>query len=131
MGEYMYSSTTLNLSTRWRFVVSFTSLPLYPRRKIPRYPLNRRLVGPKAGLDAVEMRQISCPYREANVGGPTPRLVTIPTERSRIILYVILLQSEIAIIVIYNYPVSISLEQLQMFFVNIRYMVFIVTTSVV
>jgi hypothetical protein len=37
-GEWMYSSTILDLGTRWRWVASFTLLPLYPR-----YPLDRRL----------------------------------------------------------------------------------------
>jgi hypothetical protein len=35
----------LHLGTSWRWVVSFTSLPLYPRGKSPRYPLDRRLEG--------------------------------------------------------------------------------------
>jgi hypothetical protein len=35
----------LNLGTRWRWVVSFTPPPLYPRGKKPWSPLNRRLSG--------------------------------------------------------------------------------------
>jgi hypothetical protein len=38
-------------------VVNFTLLPLYPRRKNPRYPLIRRLAGPRAGVDDVEKRK--------------------------------------------------------------------------
>jgi hypothetical protein len=38
----------LHLSTRWRWVVSFTPLPLYPQGKILRYPLDRRLGGPQS-----------------------------------------------------------------------------------
>jgi hypothetical protein len=38
----------LDLSTRWRWVVSFTSQPLYPQGKSPWYPLDRRLGGPKS-----------------------------------------------------------------------------------
>jgi len=37
-----------NLGTRWRWVVSFTPRPLYPRGKIPCYPFNRRLGGPQS-----------------------------------------------------------------------------------
>jgi hypothetical protein len=48
VGEWRYSSTFLNLSTRWRWVVSFTPLPLYPRGKSPRYPLDRRLGEPQS-----------------------------------------------------------------------------------
>jgi hypothetical protein len=38
--EWRYSSISLNLGTRWRWVVSFTPLPLYPQGKRPRYPLD-------------------------------------------------------------------------------------------
>jgi hypothetical protein len=38
----------LDLSTRWRWVVSFTPLPLYPQGKSPWYPLDRRLSGPES-----------------------------------------------------------------------------------
>jgi hypothetical protein len=48
MGEWRYSSTFLDLGTRWRWVVSFTPLPLYPRGKSSRYPLDRRLGGPES-----------------------------------------------------------------------------------
>jgi hypothetical protein len=44
-GEWGYSSTILDLGTRWRWLVSFTLLPLYPRGKSPRHPLDRRLGG--------------------------------------------------------------------------------------
>jgi hypothetical protein len=36
-----------NLGTRWRWVVSFTPRLLYPQRKSPLYPLDRRLGGPQ------------------------------------------------------------------------------------
>jgi hypothetical protein len=45
MVEWRYSSTITVLGIRWRWIVSFTPLPLYPWRKSPRYPLYRRLVG--------------------------------------------------------------------------------------
>jgi hypothetical protein len=35
----------LDLHTSWRRVVSFMPQPLYPREKIPQYPLDRRLDG--------------------------------------------------------------------------------------
>jgi hypothetical protein len=37
----------LNLGTRWTWVVRSTPRPLYPQRKCPFYPLNRRLGGPQ------------------------------------------------------------------------------------
>jgi hypothetical protein len=41
-------------------------------------------VGPRAGLDAMEERKISCPYREWNPGRPARSPVDIPTELSRL-----------------------------------------------
>jgi hypothetical protein len=38
----------LNLSTRWRWMVSSTPRPLYPRRRSSRYPLYRRLGEPQS-----------------------------------------------------------------------------------
>jgi hypothetical protein len=38
----------LDLGTSWRWVISFTPRPLYPRRKSPWYPLDRRLDGPQS-----------------------------------------------------------------------------------
>jgi hypothetical protein len=37
-----------DLGTRWRWVVSFTPLPLYPQGNSPWYPLERRLGGPQS-----------------------------------------------------------------------------------
>jgi hypothetical protein len=37
-----------NLGARWRWVVSFTLRPLYPRAKRPLYMLDRRLSGPQS-----------------------------------------------------------------------------------
>jgi hypothetical protein len=48
MGEWRYSSIILDLGTRWRWVVSFTTLPRYPRGRGPRYPLDRRLGEPQS-----------------------------------------------------------------------------------
>jgi hypothetical protein len=48
MGEWRYSSTILDLSTRWWWVVSFMSMSLYHQGNIPRYPLDRRLSGPQS-----------------------------------------------------------------------------------
>jgi hypothetical protein len=48
MGELKYSFTILDLGTKWRWVVSFTSRLLYPQGKSPRYSLDRKLGGPKS-----------------------------------------------------------------------------------
>jgi hypothetical protein len=46
--ERRYSSTILDLCTRWRWVLSFMPLPLYPWGNHPHYPLDRSLGGPKS-----------------------------------------------------------------------------------
>jgi hypothetical protein len=47
----------LDLSTSWRWVVSFMPQPLYPPGKEPPYPLDNRLGGPLASLDDVHKRK--------------------------------------------------------------------------
>jgi hypothetical protein len=56
MGKWRYVSTILVLGTRWRSVVSFTPLSLYPHGKSPG---NHRIgdwLGSRDGLDAAEKR---------------------------------------------------------------------------
>jgi hypothetical protein len=48
MAEWMYNPHFLDLGTSWSWVVSFAPLVLYPRGKIPQYPLDRRLGGPQS-----------------------------------------------------------------------------------
>jgi hypothetical protein len=47
-GEDVQLHSFFDLGTRWRWVVSFTPLPLYPQGKSPWYPLDRRLGGPQS-----------------------------------------------------------------------------------
>jgi hypothetical protein len=56
MVEWMYRSTFLDPGISWRWVVTFTPQPLYPQGKSPHHPLDRRLGGPRACLDDMEMR---------------------------------------------------------------------------
>jgi hypothetical protein len=64
----------LDLGTSWRRVVSFTTRPLNPMEKSPRYPLDRRLGGPQSRsgqcgeekiftLSGLELRPLSRPAR--------------------------------------------------------------------
>jgi hypothetical protein len=61
--EWRYSFTILYLGNRWRSMVSFTPLTLYPRGRSPRYLFDRREGGPRVG---VGKRKISCSYRKSN-----------------------------------------------------------------
>jgi hypothetical protein len=45
MGEWRYSSTSLDPGTRRRLVDSFSPRPSYTEEKSPRHPLDRRLSG--------------------------------------------------------------------------------------
>jgi hypothetical protein len=60
-GNGGIASRILDLGTRWRLVVSFTSRPLYPQGKSPWCPLDRRLGGPggeKVFIIAVNIKLI-------------------------------------------------------------------------
>jgi hypothetical protein len=47
MGEWRYDSTIFNLSTRWRWIISFMALPIYSQRNHWWYPLHRNLGDPE------------------------------------------------------------------------------------
>jgi hypothetical protein len=61
MGEWMYRCF-LDLFTSWRWVVSFTPRPLYPRGKSLQYPLDRKLSGPQSPWRS----ENSWPHRDPN-----------------------------------------------------------------
>jgi hypothetical protein len=55
MGEWMYRSTfSWDLDTSWRWVVSFTPLPLYTPERVPGTHFIGGGVDPRAGLDDME-----------------------------------------------------------------------------
>jgi hypothetical protein len=68
MGEWRYSSTILDLGTRWRWVVSFMPQPLSVGEIAPQYPLDR---GPQnwSGRCAAE-KNLFPPSQESNPGLP-------------------------------------------------------------
>jgi hypothetical protein len=70
----------LTLGTRWRCVVSFTTWPLYPRRKSSRYPLNRRVGGPqsRSGRSGEEKKYLSLPGIESRSSSPAAVTYTQP-----------------------------------------------------
>lgn len=62
----------LNLSMRWRLVVSFTHQPLYLQRKNPGTHWIAGWVFPRACLDVLKKKKISCLYQELNPWSPSP-----------------------------------------------------------
>jgi hypothetical protein len=74
MGEWRYSSAIFYLCTRWRWVVSFTPRPLYPRGKSSWCLLYRRLGGPqgRSGHCGIYKNPLPLPETE-------PRMSCSPT----------------------------------------------------
>jgi hypothetical protein len=66
----VYLHPFFDLGTIWRRVVSFTPRALYPQGKSPLYPVDRRLGGFQAVLDAVVKRKIRSPRQESNPRTP-------------------------------------------------------------
>jgi hypothetical protein len=60
----------LDLGARWRVII-FTLLPLYPRGKSPRYPLDRRLSEPR---NRHEQRGEAKNLAPTGTQNPNPRL---------------------------------------------------------
>jgi hypothetical protein len=61
MGEWMYNPHVLYLGIIWRWVVSFTPRPVYPR-----YPMDRRLGWPQSPCGRNEEVKILRTYRDSN-----------------------------------------------------------------
>jgi len=80
IGEWRYIR---DLHTRWRWVVSFTHRPLYPREWVPGTHWVGRGVGPIAGVDAVIKRKIPSPCRASNPTTIQPVAKSYTTELSR------------------------------------------------
>jgi hypothetical protein len=87
-GKWRYSFTLLDISTRWRVVVSFMPLLLYPQENEPCYPLNMWLVGPQS--------QSGCCGEEKN-------LVVLGIEPGPWSLWLIAIVTELPWLVLYSY----------------------------
>ena len=65
-----------NLGIRWRWVISLTTRPLYPRGKTPSKNWTEKWVHLRAGMEVLDKRKISCTYQEMNydssIGQPVP-----------------------------------------------------------
>jgi hypothetical protein len=62
----------LDLATRWRWMVSFTPRPLYPRERAPGTHWIRGWVGLRAGLNAMVCRKIPSPCPDSNPQSSSP-----------------------------------------------------------
>jgi hypothetical protein len=60
----------LDFGTRWRWVVSFTPRPIYPRERTPGTHWIGVWVGPRAGLDSVVMKKFPAPNGTRNPDHP-------------------------------------------------------------
>jgi hypothetical protein len=102
MDKIVQIHSEVDLGTRWKWVVNFTPRPFYPPPPPPppprggggdrhRYPLDWRLGGPGAGLDAVQKRKKILPLlglwspavqpiarRYTDWAIPTPKLKNCP-----------------------------------------------------
>jgi hypothetical protein len=86
LGEWRYSSIIPGLGTRWRWTISFTPQPLYPRGKSRRYPLDRGLGGPQSRSECYGEKKNVAP-----TGNRTPAVqsVATPIELSQLSRYVV------------------------------------------
>jgi len=83
LGGRVIALRILYVGTRRRWGVSFTPRPLYPRRKSPRYRLNRRLGGPQCrsrrGGEEKKFPALAG-NRTPSSPSPSPQPATTPTE---------------------------------------------------
>jgi hypothetical protein len=84
MGERRYSSTVLELCTRWRWVISFTPCPLYPQGNIPRCPLDRMLDGPQSRFGCCRVDKSISPAENRTA---TSQPVAIPNGWSHVDIF--------------------------------------------
>jgi hypothetical protein len=85
--EWRYSSTILDLSTRWRWVVSFTTPAALPRgERAPGIHWIGGYVGPRACLDVIKKRKV-IPLPGIEPGRPARRYIswatTTPTTKMK------------------------------------------------
>jgi hypothetical protein len=102
----------LDLGNRWRWVVSFTSLPLYLQGKSPRYPMNRSLGRPQSRSGRRREEKILDPIgtRTSTPWSSSLQPVAMPTELSRLskIKFSICFQSKISTVNIIANDLRIS-----------------------
>jgi hypothetical protein len=72
MREFRCSAIILDIGTRCRWMVSFTSLLLFPHRRGPWYPLDRRPCGPRSLSGRYwEEKNLALPGMEPDPSNPS------------------------------------------------------------
>jgi hypothetical protein len=66
MGEWRYSSSILDLGSRWKSVFSFTLRLLYLRDKQYQYPQNERLAGQNSVFEKVHLAMLGIEPRPSS-----------------------------------------------------------------
>jgi hypothetical protein len=84
-GNRCIAPRIFSLGSRWRWLVSFTSWPLYSRSRNTRDSLDGRLGGPqtRSGCGGKEKKFQYCPCRVWNTGRPAHSMVPVLTELPR------------------------------------------------
>jgi hypothetical protein len=80
---YVMRIGILDLGTRW-CMVSYTARTPYCRGKSPRYPLDRRLIGPQSRYGRCGVEKNLLPLTEIKHRTSSPWTVSIRTELSRL-----------------------------------------------
>jgi hypothetical protein len=57
VGEWRYSFNLIELDSRWRSVVSFTSLPVFPQGKSPRHLFVKKFIAPPSQFGRCEEKK--------------------------------------------------------------------------
>jgi hypothetical protein len=100
-GSGCIDPRVLDFGTIWKSVVKVTPRPLYPPRKSPRHPLDRRLVGPQnlSGRLGEEKNLAPTVTRTLIPRSSSPSLVAIPTALCRLCSF----SFEVTWLFTYNY----------------------------
>jgi hypothetical protein len=89
MGEWEFTTSILNLNTRWRSVVSFTPQLFYVWGKSPQYPMERRLGGPhsQSGCFGEEKNLLPLLAIESQLSSPWPSLYSLSYCSSQVFVF--------------------------------------------
>jgi len=82
LGSGGTAARIIDLGSRWRWPVGFTPRPLYHWGKSPRYPLDKKLIGPQSlsgRSGEVKKKSHHCSCRELNSDRPARNIDSVRT----------------------------------------------------